>query len=125
MIHRTFLILFAVIFAYANTIFGINFEMVDLGLFESDESDAYAIDPDGTIHGSYRFQGKEYYFTWREDRGLMAQEKPFQAKVEDTGIITPKVPRIVKLPSTSFRIPLCIKCLIACPLKFVSVTPKR
>ena len=46
------------------------YKLVDLGLQESDQSEAVAINDNGQVVGSYWMFGNKYYFMWEENKGI-------------------------------------------------------
>lgn len=47
------------------------YRLVDLGLQESDQSEALAINDNGLIAGTYQMLGEKYYFLWQEKNGSL------------------------------------------------------
>lgn len=52
------------------------YELVDLGLQESDRSEALAINDNGQIVGTYWIQGKKYFFIWSKKTGISLIDLP-------------------------------------------------
>lgn len=55
--------------------------MVDLGLQESDQSEAVAVNDQGVIVGAYWMFGKKHYFLWEEYRGITLIDLPETAVI--------------------------------------------
>lgn len=57
------------------------YKLVDLGLQESDASEAVAINDNGQVIGSYSMFGNKYYFCWTEQDGITLIDLPDTAVV--------------------------------------------
>ena len=47
------------------------YRLVDLGLQESDRSEAVAVNDNGQVAGAYWMLGKKYYFIWTEQNAIL------------------------------------------------------
>lgn len=45
------------------------YKLIDLGLQESDRSEAVAVNDNGQVAGSYRLGNKKYYYIWTLEDG--------------------------------------------------------
>lgn len=52
------------------------YKLVDLGLQESDQSEALAVNDYGQIMGDYRILGEKHYFIWDEKKGIVLIDLP-------------------------------------------------
>jgi probable HAF family extracellular repeat protein len=57
------------------------YRFVDLGLQESDQSEALAINDNGLIAGTYQMLGEKYYFLWQENKGITLIDLPVSASI--------------------------------------------
>lgn len=57
----------------------ISYKLIDLGLQESDRSEAYAVNDKGQVLGSYSILGNQYFFLWNEKEGLTLIDLPSSA----------------------------------------------
>jgi len=58
------------------------YKLVDLGLQESDQSEAVAINDNGQVAGIYWMLGKKYYFMWTEKDGIHLIDLPETASIK-------------------------------------------
>ena len=76
---RKFSTVFFVIFCFFVSVSAYatpSYRLVDLGLQESDQSEAVAVNDNGQVAGSYWMFGKKYYFLWEEDNGITLIDLP-------------------------------------------------
>ncbi len=57
------------------------YRFIDLGLQESDQSEAVAINDNGQVAGMYWMLGKKYYFLWNENEGITLIDLPDTANI--------------------------------------------
>lgn len=57
------------------------YKLVDLGLQESDQSEAVAVNDHGQVIGSYWMFGIKYYFIWTENDGIALLDLPESATI--------------------------------------------
>lgn len=57
------------------------YKVVDLGLQESDRSEAIAVNDNGQVVGSYWMFGNKYYFKWTEEDGIRLLDLPETAVI--------------------------------------------
>lgn len=57
------------------------YKLVDLGLQESDQSEAVAVNDNGQVAGVYWMFGKKYYFMWTENEGITLIDLPETANI--------------------------------------------
>lgn len=60
-----------------------SYKLIDLGLEQTDMSEAIAVNDYGLVLGSYHFHGKGYFFLWDKDQGMRVIDIPqgYQPKV--------------------------------------------
>ena len=59
----------------------LTYRMVDLGLQESDQSEAVAVNDKGQIAGFYWILGKKYYFIWDASKGITILDFPVTVNI--------------------------------------------
>lgn len=80
-ISAAFLFLFACTFNFAAYADATIYKFVDLGLQESDQSEAVAVNDNGQVAGMYWMLGKKYYFMWTENEGITLIDLPETANI--------------------------------------------
>lgn len=80
-ISVSFLFIFACAFCTSTYAAAPTYKLVDLGLQESDQSEAVAVNDNGQIAGSYWMFGKKNYFLWHENSGITLIDLPESANI--------------------------------------------
>ena len=57
------------------------YKLIDLGLQESDQSEAVAVNDKGVVAGAYWMFGEKHYFLWEEKSGIRLIDLPETAEI--------------------------------------------
>jgi len=80
--YKIFFPVFFLVIAASGILSASTYKFVDLGLQESDQSEAVAVNDNGQIVGSYWMYGTKYFFIWEEKEGISLIDLP------ETAVIT-------------------------------------